>query len=565
MTLSWPLVVSFLSSAPLLLCATGLVFLILDFFAVYQLRKIYSPSVSGTPLRPRQDEARQAFLGCPPPESSPYTEHSLAAPRHGEDLPPSAFCTDFPQPPFSPDEHPFDSRGGGQPYPRAGPLEGDARDDRTDEDESESNRRPGIRAALEQWSARALPHGLFRFQRGDEGASPSLAVPPSLTGGQTRSAFMLLLSAAILARALSLFLMAWIVADEPLTLQNEEAVVPPSNADDSSVPTTNPEAGDPSRTGSFESSLDREWILLFLDSAPSLVFFSALSLIVLFWAKIYYAAILVAYPHFEKGPWLCSGGLLAFFLLFFTLAVLLQAKRSATRALQILAAILFALAAGAFFVYGTKVAKKLSERSKAPSRKKSIVRRVLVLALVCPFLFAARTVSALRGQTPPTFPLRLSLPLTWHSQPLVEAAAVYFVTEWIPALLILVTFWHRKGIRASVRSQQQRQLMQMQQEGDEREHSMDSTVAAPLMHQNFYPLLSPPAYVQPPALYDLNVRHNAAGGSQRVGACVSGSAPDGVVFQSYAPYPGGGTYSPGYGMPPYNGPYYQQCYPPPAL
>ncbi|CBZ50095.1 conserved hypothetical protein [Neospora caninum Liverpool] len=471
MTLSWPLVVSFLSSAPLLLCATGLVFLILDFFAVYQLRKIYSPSVSGTPLRPRQDEARQAFLGCPPPESSPYTEHSLAAPRHGEDLPPSAFCTDFPQPPFSPDEHPFDSRGGGQPYPRAGPLEGDARDDRTDEDESESNRRPGIRAALEQWSARALPHGLFRFQRGDEGASPSLAVPPSLTGGQTRSAFMLLLSAAILARALSLFLMAWIVADEPLTLQNEEAVVPPSNADDSSVPTTNPEAGDPSRTGSFESSLDREWILLFLDSAPSLVFFSALSLIVLFWAKIYYAAILVAYPHFEKGPWLCSGGLLAFFLLFFTLAVLLQAKRSATRALQILAAILFALAAGAFFVYGTKVAKKLSERSKAPSRKKSIVRR----------------------------------------------------------------------------------------------HSMDSTVAAPLMHQNFYPLLSPPAYVQPPALYDLNVRHNAAGGSQRVGACVSGSAPDGVVFQSYAPYPGGGTYSPGYGMPPYNGPYYQQCYPPPAL
>ncbi|PHJ16438.1 transmembrane, partial [Cystoisospora suis] len=41
---------------------------------------------------------------------------------------------------------------------------------------------------------------------------------------------------------------------------------------------------------SFNFHLDSEWILLFLDSAPAVLFFSSLSLIVLFWAKIYYAA-----------------------------------------------------------------------------------------------------------------------------------------------------------------------------------------------------------------------------------------------------------------------------------
>lgn len=48
---------------------------------------------------------------------------------------------------------------------------------------------------------------------------------------------------------------------------------------------------------SFSFHLDTDWIILFLDSAPAILFFSSLSLIVLFWAKIYYAAILVAYPR----------------------------------------------------------------------------------------------------------------------------------------------------------------------------------------------------------------------------------------------------------------------------
>ncbi|EPT32071.1 hypothetical protein TGME49_222310 [Toxoplasma gondii ME49] len=536
MAVPWSVLVSFLSSAPFLLAAAGLAFLVLDFFAVYQLKKIYAPSVSA---QPREDEAFPAV-----------TPAQQACEEQRSDVPGS--------------------------YEQGFDADEDAREgrDSDDEDEHDGDRRRGFRAALEQWAARSLPRTLFRLQGGDGASLRTLTVPPRLTGGQTRSAFMLLLSVAILARAVSLFLMAWIVSEASETPADAvtSSESPAAHAE-SPVFSCPPAADQPSPAESFQFSLDREWIVLFLDSAPSLIFFSALSLIVLFWAKIYYAAILIAYPHFEKGPWLCSGGLLAFFLLFFILAVLLQAKRSATRALQILAAVLFGLAAGAFFVYGTKVAKKLSERSKTPSRKNSIVRRVLVLALVCPVLFAVRSVVALRGQTPPSFPLCLSLPLTWHSQPLVEAAAVYVLTEWIPALLILVTFWRRRGVRNSVRSQQQRQLMQIQ-DGEERVHSMDSTVAAPLMHQNFCPLLAPPAYVQPPSLFDLSVRHNAAAGSHPGGpgpgeslseAFYRHSSQEGLLFQPYAPtYPGRGNYPPGFGTS-YNGAYYQQYYPPPAL
>lgn len=46
----------------------------------------------------------------------------------------------------------------------------------------------------------------------------------------------------------------------------------------------------------FNFAIDDEWIVFLLDSVPMLLFFCSLSLVVLFWAKIYYAAILVSYP-----------------------------------------------------------------------------------------------------------------------------------------------------------------------------------------------------------------------------------------------------------------------------
>lgn len=49
----------------------------------------------------------------------------------------------------------------------------------------------------------------------------------------------------------------------------------------------------------FNFSLDEEWLVYLLDSLPALIFCCAVSLVILFWARIYYAANLVAYPLFS--------------------------------------------------------------------------------------------------------------------------------------------------------------------------------------------------------------------------------------------------------------------------
>ncbi|KAL8451156.1 hypothetical protein Emag_002873 [Eimeria magna] len=169
-----------------------------------------------------------------------------------------------------------------------------------------------------------------------------------------------------------------------------------------------------------------------------------------------------------------------------SVAVLLQAKRAACAFLQGLEALLFGVEALAFLLYGLKVARKVSERGKSPSRKSSIVRRVIFLCLVCPVLFGFRSFMAFQGATPPLHPLHPSPPGV--VSPLVRA-------EWVPTLLILLTFWHRKG--GSIRGQQRRvPTVPAEAEEEAIAGSFDSTIMAPLMQQNVYPFTPSPPHPQ---------------------------------------------------------------------
>ena len=106
-------------------------------------------------------------------------------------------------------------------------------------------------------------------------------------------------------RALALFGTAFLC--RRMTKRQEElSAAPPSSV---SVPSSSSGSGSSNGSSgsidsgeapiSFNFSLDEEWIVYLLDSFPSLVFCSAVSLVVLFWARIYYAANLVAYPLFS--------------------------------------------------------------------------------------------------------------------------------------------------------------------------------------------------------------------------------------------------------------------------
>ncbi|KAL8437798.1 hypothetical protein ACSSS7_000679 [Eimeria intestinalis] len=250
----------------------------------------------------------------------------------------------------------------------------------------------------------------------------------SLTGGQTRFSFISLLFASALSRAIALLGTAFL--HHRVVMQGKDDLHSSVNKQASSV--ADPNATDVGETPpAFNFSIDEEWLVYLFDSLPSLIFCSAVSLVVLFWARIYYAANLVAYPLFSRMHAVSSVVLFASYAFCVSVAVLLQAKRAACAFLQGLEALIFGVEALAFLVYGLKVARKVSERGKSPSRKTSIVRR---------------------GATPPLHPLRPSPPGV--VSPLVRAGQIYFLTEWVPTLLILLTFWHRKG--GSIRGQQRR-------------------------------------------------------------------------------------------------------------
>ncbi|CDI80369.1 hypothetical protein, conserved [Eimeria acervulina] len=182
------------------------------------------------------------------------------------------------------------------------------------------------------------------------------------------------------------------------------------------------------------------------------------------------------------------------------------------------------------------VAKKVSEGGKSASRKSSIVRRVIFLSMVCPVLFGFRSFMAFKGATPPLHPLH-ALPGA-VTPPQVRAGQIYFVTEWVPTLLILLTFWHRKG--ATARGQQQQRPSASPADAEELvAGSFDSTIMAPLMQQNVYPFTAAPPH--PQAQGDMS--HGPAMPSEVYPQFMHPQVPYRDSFSSYAPTASSGGFS----------------------
>lgn len=320
-------------------------------------------------------------------------------------------------------------------------------------------------------------------------SSPARLSRISLTGGQTRFSFILLLFASSLCRAVALLGTAFIY--HRVVMQGGGGPLAEGKQGPAEAPQGSGDTGD--TFPPFNFSLDEEWIVYLLDSLPALLFCCAVSLVILFWARIYYAANLVAYPLFSRMHSVFSLVLFASYAFCVSVAVLLQAKRAACAFLQGLEALLFGVEAVAFLLYGMKVAKKVSERGKAAPRKSSVVRRVIFLSLGCPLLFGLRCVMAFQGATPPLHPLHV--PPAGVVPPLVLAGQIYFVTEWVPTLLILLTFWHRKVGDGRGQQRQPPALPAIADE-DRVMGSFDSTIMAPLMQQNMYPFTPAPAHPQ---------------------------------------------------------------------
>ncbi|EER00211.1 hypothetical protein Pmar_PMAR017069 [Perkinsus marinus ATCC 50983] len=222
-------------------------------------------------------------------------------------------------------------------------------------------------------------------QKREERRGGDAAPAVSLTGSRTRKLFLIGLCLSNLARAVSM------IIDAVVHTEVREHV--------------------------WEHSV-QGWTNYFLMVFPSLLFLSTYSIVILFWAQVYYAAILVSYP------------LLRPVCLFFNIAVYnSQPIYDSPIAPQI------------------QVSSQLKDRSRRQrsvvgvstteaSKNRAVLNRVLVLTVTCPIIFLVRGVLSLLygvGFMRTYGPASVDR-LAWDS-------LVYCITEWIPSLLIVIVFW----------------------------------------------------------------------------------------------------------------------------
>ncbi|KAF4656649.1 hypothetical protein FOL47_008825 [Perkinsus chesapeaki] len=240
------------------------------------------------------------------------------------------------------------------------------------------------------------------------------AIPPiSLTGGRTRFFFLLALCISNAARALSLVFDA-VIHFEVRMHRLEHPV----------------------------QSWTNDVFMIF----PSLLFLSTYSIVILFWAQVYYAAVLVSHPLLRPICIFVNIAVYGVFIIISIVTFLLSAWKEYNQYIYFVVGLLYIICSILFFYYGLQVSGQLRDRSRrqlsgnarqiGQSRNKSVINRVLVLTLTCPLIFLVRGMSEVlfgvglvKTVGPPGIDRQ-----AWDS-------IVYFVTEWIPSLLILFVFW----------------------------------------------------------------------------------------------------------------------------
>ena len=245
--------------------------------------------------------------------------------------------------------------------------------------------------------------------RGDvtqTGTGSATAPPVSSAGGETRSVFMGMLALSNFSRAITLCI-------EGFTQQDKQ----------------------------IQRSV-RTWVRDFLSSLPTLFFLTTYSVVILFWAQVYYASVLVSFPLLKPIVIFINIAVYVVFSVIACLTLLLMAWSEFRQYLYFLLGVLFFFCGLNFFYYGVKVAAQLSDRNKQLSRKSRIIKRVIILTSSVPLILLARGVYCSMvglGFIAGYPPWGLSK-LTWDS-------VNFFITEFIPSVLMLLVFWPGSSAR----------------------------------------------------------------------------------------------------------------------
>ena len=245
-----------------------------------------------------------------------------------------------------------------------------------------------------------LAYRQFRKARSDLRQPGGETAPVSVAGGETRLVFMGLLALSNISRAVTLCIEAFTQQDK----QIQKSV--------------------------------RTWVRDFLMSLPTLFFLTTYSVVILFWAQVYYASVLVSFPLLKPIVVFINIAAYVVFAVIACLTLLLMAWNEFRQYLYFLLGILFLFCGFNFFYYGVKVSAQLLDRNKQLSRKSRIIRRVIVLTSTVPLILVVKGIyctSVGVGFLSTAAPWDMSR-LTWDS-------TNFLFTELIPSILMLFVFW----------------------------------------------------------------------------------------------------------------------------
>lgn len=188
-------------------------------------------------------------------------------------------------------------------------------------------------------------------------------------------------------------------------------------------------------SSSSELSSVKLWRLFLLDAVPSFLFLTAYSLVVLFWAQVFYATILVAADSLRTF-FFAANSLVV--IAFIAVTLLVKDPQRFNAVIGLLIGASYVVVGGFFAYYGVQVAGQLSADARHTRTRTSLVRRIVLLSVVCPLLFEIRGIVCIGCvvNTSLAEDVNKATPLT----PWGWDAIIYLVTEFLPVFLILQVF-----------------------------------------------------------------------------------------------------------------------------
>lgn len=169
-----------------------------------------------------------------------------------------------------------------------------------------------------------------------------------------------------------------------------------------------------------------QWVWDLISLLPAVVFLSAFSVVVLFWAQLHYTTTIVPLPLLDC-LFVCVN--IAGYLLVAAIAVctfVLKAYDHLRTYMTCIIGFLNAVVSLSLFYYGLMVVSELAEMTRKKLPGKRLTLRILVLSVACPITLLAR------GATYLAWGLSLAKP-----SPMADLC-LCLACEWLPSVVALV-------------------------------------------------------------------------------------------------------------------------------